>query len=147
MAEGIARFVQTAQMGAYTEQIGSFKETVKALQADNQEIDSLKAIVRSLQDSTEKSEADIAALQDHHHQEITRLQNAVKSLQESNEKYGADIAALRDQHHQEIGSLKASSAADITQLREEIAELRVQCHRAGGSPVYGGMRGPSNVLN
>ncbi|KAG8170305.1 hypothetical protein KVR01_001050 [Diaporthe batatas] len=144
VAEGIARFVQTAQMEAYTEQISSLEETVKALQADNQEINCLKASFKSLQASTEKSDSDIAALKDFYHQEIASLQNTVKSLRDSNEKAAADIAKLQGQHHQEVdsfkailNSLQASSVADITQLREEIAELCVQRRRAEEPTVHG----------
>ncbi|POS77858.1 hypothetical protein DHEL01_v203747 [Diaporthe helianthi] len=145
MAEGIARFVQTSQMVAYTEQVSSFKETVRALQANDQKVESLKAIVESLQASAEKSDADIAALQDQRHQEITCLQNTVKSLRDTNEKTEAKVAKLEDQRHQDIGSFKAtveslqaSSKADSKQLQEEIAELRAQLRRTERSPVYSG---------
>lgn len=158
VSQGISSFLQISQERAYAAKITSFQETVKSLQADNvrlrdhhdQEMSSLKAIVKSLEAATQKSEADNASLQNHHTQEISSLQTIVKTLQGSTKKADADIAKIQDHHNTADDSLQRvansvqvfakKAEADNNQLQDEIAELRAQLGHTEDLYAEGGMR-------
>lgn len=157
ISEGISRFLQVAQERAYAEKMNSFEEIVRSLQEANarlqehhdQEMNASQAMLKSLQASIEKSEADNAKFQAHHSQEISSLQTDVKSLRGSTKTAETDVAKLQqhlfkvsDSLRKVAGSLEGSAEkaeADNNQLQGEIAELRARLGHAGDLSMEGGM--------